>query len=41
MSVDSTGSSTGNHLHFTLAHGSSGSLGGGSSGQGQSFDPVS
>lgn len=40
MSVDTTGSSTGNHLHFTLATGASGSMGGGSSGQGQSFDPT-
>lgn len=40
MSVDSTGSSTGNHLHFTLATGASGSMGGSTSGQGQSFDPT-
>lgn len=40
MSVDTTGSSTGNHLHFTLATGSSGNMGSSSAGQGQSFDPV-
>lgn len=44
MSVNSTGSSTGNHLHFTMATDKEGSFGGGTRGQGggpgKSFDPT-